>query len=74
MSLRQAVGYNFLSACTCYLGLIVGVLVGEMTEGSTWIFALAGGMFLYISLVDMVSDLFAAKTDNSFIQKCDIIL
>jgi hypothetical protein len=38
----------------CYLGLIVGILVGENTTAHTWIFGLAGGMFLYISLVDMV--------------------
>ncbi len=53
--MRQALGYNFLSACMCYLGLIIGILIGEMTSGAEWIFAIAGGMFLYISLVDMVS-------------------
>ncbi len=55
MSMKQALGYNFLSACMCYLGLVTGILVQEMTHGSEWIFAIAGGMFLYISLVDMVS-------------------
>jgi len=52
--MRQAVTYNFLSACTCYMGMAVGILLGEI-EASIYIFALAGGMFLYISLVDMVS-------------------
>ncbi len=55
MSIKKALLFNFLSACTCYLGLIVGVMVGELTNGGPWIFAIAGGMFLYISLVDMVS-------------------
>lgn len=55
MSMRQAVTYNFLSALTCFLGLGVGILVGDLTEGAPHIFALAGGMFLYISLVAMVS-------------------
>ena len=54
MRLKKAVLYNFLSACMCYLGLIVGVLLGENTAAHTWVFAFAGGMFLYISLVDMV--------------------
>ena len=53
--MKQALGYNFLSACMCYLGLIIGTLIGEMTTGAEWIFAIAGGMFLYISLVDMVN-------------------
>lgn len=55
MKLKKAVLYNFLSACMCYLGLIVGIFLGENTATHTWVFAFAGGMFLYISLVDMVS-------------------
>ncbi|XP_022239061.1 zinc transporter ZIP8-like [Limulus polyphemus] len=57
MTMRQAVFYNFLSACTCYLGLLFGILLGDFTEGTPHIFALAGGMFLYISLVDMIGEL-----------------
>merc|ERR1712083_1223683 len=53
MTVRQAMMYNFLSACTCYLGLVMGILLGEL-DANCYIFALAGGMFLYISLVDMV--------------------
>ena len=49
--------YNFLSACTCYLGLILGILLGELEGSSSYIFGLAGGMFLYISLVDMMPEL-----------------
>ncbi|XP_064462870.1 metal cation symporter ZIP14-like [Ornithodoros turicata] len=57
MSMRQAVGYNFLSALTCFLGLGVGILVGDLTQGAPHIFALAAGMFLYISLVAMLGEL-----------------
>lgn len=53
MSMRLALCANFLSACTCFLGLIVGISIGELSGGQ-WIFAIAGGMFLYISLADMV--------------------
>ena len=49
--------YNFLSACTCYIGLVLGILLGEMHLGNQYIFAAAGGMFLYIALVDMVPEL-----------------
>ena len=54
MSMRQALMYNFLSATTCYLGLVVGILLGEFTADATYIFALAAGMFIYIACVDMV--------------------
>ncbi|KAG1662254.1 Zinc transporter ZIP14 [Nymphon striatum] len=57
MSSKQAILYNFLSACTCYCGLIIGILLGELDEASTYIFALAAGMFLYISLVDMLPEM-----------------
>lgn len=57
MSMKQAMMYNFLSACTCYLGLILGILLGELEGASGYIFGLAGGMFLYISLVDMMPEL-----------------
>ena len=49
--------YNFLSACTCYVGLVLGIVLGEMHLGNQYIFAAAGGMFLYIALVDMVPEL-----------------
>lgn len=54
MTLKRALLFNFLSACMCYVGLIFGILLAEVTAAHTWIFGVAGGMFLYISLVDMV--------------------
>jgi zinc transporter ZupT len=65
MSLKRALLYNFLSACTCFLGLIVGILLGEMPDSATWIFAVAGGMFLYISLVDMLPEMTHASEEAS---------
>ncbi|CAG07784.1 unnamed protein product, partial [Tetraodon nigroviridis] len=53
MSIQQALFFNFLSACCCYLGLGFGILAGN-SFSPNWIFALAGGMFLYIALADMV--------------------
>lgn len=54
MTIQQALFFNFLSACCCYLGLGFGILAGSHFSAE-WIFALAGGMFLYIALADMVS-------------------
>ena len=54
MTYKQAMLANFGSACLCYLGLIVGLVLGYKTSAVHYIYGLAGGMFLYISLVDMV--------------------
>ncbi|XP_041442948.1 metal cation symporter ZIP14 isoform X1 [Xenopus laevis] len=56
MSISQALFFNFLSACCCYLGLAFGILAGSHFS-SSWIFALAGGMFLYIALSDMFPEM-----------------
>ncbi|KAK0404789.1 hypothetical protein QR680_017627 [Steinernema hermaphroditum] len=58
MSYKQALIYNLASAATCYVGFVLGVAVGELDHRfSTYIFAVAGGMFLYISLCSMLSDM-----------------
>ncbi|XP_053112425.1 metal cation symporter ZIP8 [Hemicordylus capensis] len=56
MSTRQALFFNFLSACSCYVGLAFGILVGNNFAPNI-IFAIAGGMFLYISLADMFPEM-----------------
>lgn len=53
MSVGQAACFNMLSAMCCYLGLALGILLGSSFAPNV-IFAIAGGMFLYISLADMV--------------------
>ena len=50
MSLRQAIGYNFLSACSCYVGMAIGILIGDLSQSASYVLALAGGMFIFISL------------------------
>ena len=55
MSVKMALFANFLSACTCYIGLVIGLVLGQTVDARLWIFALAGGIFLYVALVDMVS-------------------
>ncbi|KAG5280890.1 hypothetical protein AALO_G00065150 [Alosa alosa] len=56
MSIQQALFFNFLSACCCYLGMGFGILAGSRFSPN-WIFALAGGMFLYIALADMFPEM-----------------
>ncbi|KAM9516563.1 metal cation symporter ZIP14 isoform 2-T2 [Guaruba guarouba] len=56
MSIRQALFFNFISACCCYVGLAFGIVAGSHFSAN-WIFALAGGMFLYIALADMFPEM-----------------
>lgn len=54
MTVPQAIFFNLLSAVSCYVGLVFGILLGSNFAPNA-IFAIAGGMFLYIALADMVS-------------------
>lgn len=56
MTARQAIFYNMLSSLLCLFGMILGIVLGNNDSASSWIFACAAGMFLYIALVDMVSE------------------
>ena len=55
MTVKQAITYNMVSAVISFLGMIVGILIGSNESSIVWVLALTAGMFLYISLVDMVS-------------------
>uniref|UniRef100_A0A3B4E077 Solute carrier family 39 member 8 n=1 Tax=Pygocentrus nattereri TaxID=42514 RepID=A0A3B4E077_PYGNA len=61
MSVPQAVFFNLLSAMCCYLGLVLGILLGSSFAPNV-IFAIAGGMFLYISLTDMTTSIIHCTT------------
>ncbi|XP_017561710.2 metal cation symporter ZIP8 [Pygocentrus nattereri] len=56
MSIPQAIFFNLLSAMSCYVGLVLGILLGSRFAPNV-IFALAGGMFLYIALADMFPEM-----------------
>ncbi|XP_041827766.1 metal cation symporter ZIP8 [Melanotaenia boesemani] len=56
MSVPQAIFFNLLSAMSCYFGLVFGILLGSNFAPNV-IFAIAGGMFLYIALADMFPEM-----------------
>ncbi|XP_041366659.1 metal cation symporter ZIP8-like [Gigantopelta aegis] len=56
-SMKRALLYNFLAALTCCVGLVLGIILGETTSASRWIFGIAGGLFLYVPLVDMLPEM-----------------
>ena len=56
MSWYMALLFNCVSAVTAIIGFFVGVAIGTTSEDANgWILAIAAGVFLYISLVDLVS-------------------
>lgn len=58
MSTKQAVFYNLLSSVLCLLGMIGGILLGNTPDATSWVFAVAAGIFIYIALVDMVGNIY----------------
>ena len=51
----RAIFLNFSAACCCYIGLYIGLAVGDNEEARLWMLAAIAGMFIYISFVDIVS-------------------
>ena len=55
MNVKRALLYNLLAVIPSFFGVSLGIVLGENTDATTWILAIAGGMFIYISCVDMVT-------------------
>ncbi|KAM9330491.1 metal cation symporter ZIP8 [Gastrophryne carolinensis] len=72
MTIPQALFFNFISACSCYIGLVFGVLVGNNFDPNI-IFGLAGGMFLYIGLADMFPEMNEMLKEKIKGRKTDMI-
>ena len=57
MSVKQAIFYNLLSSVLAYVGMVTGILLGQISDVTPWIFAATAGIFLYVALVDMMPEL-----------------
>ncbi|KAK6182471.1 hypothetical protein SNE40_010156 [Patella caerulea] len=57
MTFKNAIFWNVLSSLTAFIGLYVGLSIAEDDVARQWIFAVTAGMFLYISLVDILPQL-----------------
>lgn len=57
MTVRQAIVYNLVSTILAFVGLALGILAGTGELGRHIILCLTAGLFLYISLVDMMKEI-----------------
>ncbi|CAK8674595.1 unnamed protein product [Clavelina lepadiformis] len=64
MSKWKALGLNFLAACFAFVGLYIGLSVAENSEVRQWLLAVIAGMFLYISLVDVLHEMIEEKSEK----------
>ena len=50
--------FNFLSSLTAIIGFFIGVAISSnSSQANGWILSLAAGLFLYIALTDLVSEM-----------------
>ena len=58
LSTKQAIGANLIAALVSFGGLYTGLALGNDPIATQWLLAIVAGIFIYISLVDVVSKLF----------------
>ncbi|CAK9291415.1 unnamed protein product [Gordionus sp. m RMFG-2023] len=78
MSFKMALVVNLFAACTSFFGLYLSLSIASSIEARKWIFAMTAGMFLYVSLVDMLPELREIKVGSQawslFCQNLGIIV
>jgi len=57
VSTRSAVLANIFSSIAAFAGLVAGLMLGSSGEFSSWLLAATVGVFLYVALVSMLSEI-----------------
>lgn len=75
-SKTKALFYNFISALSAILGVLIVVIFGSISENTTsWFMPIAAGGFIYIAVADLIPELHKTKKiKHSLIQLAIILL
>nr|XP_026696580.1 zinc transporter ZIP12 isoform X2 [Ciona intestinalis] len=66
----KALFLNFFSACWCFVGLYIGLVLSDDTAVRQWLLAVVAGMFLYVSLVDILHEMTEVRSNKPVIMFC----
>ncbi|XP_041459424.1 zinc transporter ZIP10-like isoform X2 [Lytechinus variegatus] len=74
MSIKQALAFQAVSSILAYVGMAIGLSIGHLNSVSLWIFALAGGAFLYIALTDLFPEMVESLNNTTDSKSCHLLL
>lgn len=57
MSLKMALLFNMMSSILSFIGMVLGILIGNSKDSTQWVYCIVAGIFMYIALVNMLPEL-----------------